>query len=77
MTDTMTPEEKIEFVRQQIKDIRAGHVDSISCPYCHKFAHRGQLCCRVLTGCVSAILYDEQVSDEIRLQDAIGAALVN
>lgn len=71
----MTPSEKIEFVAQQVSDIRAGHTESMACPYCQGMSKkRKDFCCALMEKAVAAVLEHEQVFNEVKLQEAIASA---
>lgn len=73
--NVMLPAEKIQFVAQQIADVRSGEANKIFCPYCQgKNRPDEEFCCDLLTRCVKAILDHEQTMAEVRLQEQIAEA---
>lgn len=71
----MNPFEKIQFVSEQIAAVRRGESNKIFCPYCQGKNRPGtEFCCELMTKAATAVLDAEQVSNEIRLQEAIAEA---
>ena len=71
----MNPQEKIEFVAQQISELREGNSNKLYCPYCTgKCRPYEEFCCRLMESCVKAVLDADRVINEVRLQEAIAEA---
>lgn len=76
MTDTMSPAEKIQFVIQQLVELRMGESNKIFCPYCQGKNRKGDVfCCDLLTKCIAAILDADRTISEVQLQEAIAEAM--
>lgn len=54
----MTGEQKLEFIAQQIAQVKLGNSSSIFCPYCGTKNHRSDvhLCCKLLAEASTAVL---------------------
>lgn len=67
MLVTMAPEKKIEYLRQQIAEIKAGLLSFITCPYCGRENTPADehLCCTLFAEATAAIL------DRMEKQEAI------
>lgn len=62
----MDPEQKIADVERQVRAIRAGDLNEITCPYCGLFVKMdGVFCCPTLTAAIDAVLERLQVNEAI------------
>ena len=67
MLVTMAPEKKIEYLRQQIVEIKAGLLTFVTCPYCGAENTPADtfLCCPLFAEATTAIL------DRMEKQEAV------
>lgn len=77
--DNLTPEQKIEYVANQIRACEIGAIQELDCPYCHASNRRGEpLCCNLFAAAALAILQREDLRERSELAERIGEkALVN
>ena len=68
----MTPEEKIAEVERQVREVRAGDLSEITCPYCGMGVKMdGVFCCPTLTAAIDAVLERMQVNEAIEFIDRV------
>jgi len=62
----MTPDEKIAEVERQVREVRAGDLSEITCPYCGMGVRMdGIFCCQTLVTAIEAVLERLQVNESI------------
>jgi len=62
----MTPDEKVAEVERQVREVRAGDLSEITCPYCGMGVRMdGIFCCQTLVTAIEAVLERLQVNESI------------
>lgn len=69
----LTPEERVQFVEQQITAVERGHSAEMDCPYCGLINKRGEpLCCELFAMAAMAVLHRKDTEERIREAERIG-----
>lgn len=70
---TMTPEEKLQFLEDQILQVRAGELQFMLCPYCGtENSDRDQpCCCKLFVDAVDAILTRMDKQDAVDFMENV------
>lgn len=73
----MTPNEKIAYVAEGIRNVRSGEAKTLHCPYCDGInSPIVELCCDKMKHCVEAVLNHEDVMSGKEMADRIAEACV-
>lgn len=66
MTETLTPEAKIQSVADQLVLIQRGKINVMSCPYCAEMTEEGgTFCCGLMMAAIEAILHRQETEAQI------------
>lgn len=69
LTDEQISANKIEWVEEQILDLRRGFIDKLRCPYCQSLVEQNtEFCCVLMTRAVGAVL--DKLAEEERMEAA-------